>query len=126
MEEQKKEINWMEVELKNLEGNTGGNFERLPSLALKLEENKVNVITLDASKQWEKWTDNTPNQPPKVKVVIPCVFKGEKCNWWVNTKNPILKSLYSECIKAKDKNAVVVKVMQTGSKKDTKYILVTE
>jgi len=120
-----KEIDWFDVEMKNLESNAGVSFERLPSISGKLEENKVNVVVIDASKPFEKWTDSS-KQPVKVKAVIPCVFKGERCNWWLNTKNPVYKDVVHACRDAKDKASVIVKVMQTGSKENTKYIFIKE
>ena len=120
------EIDWIDVEVKGLEGNLPHDFERHPSLAGKLQENKINSFVVDASKAWEKWMDNTNVNKPKIKVIVPCVFNGERCNWWLNTRNPVYKDLVYAVRDAQNKSSVPVRIMQTGSKENTKYIFVRD
>ena len=125
MEEQKtettqtieeKDINWLDEELKIVK-ETSFDGERKP--ALQLEENKTITITIDFSKPFEKWFD-TENDA--VKKIIPVRVGEVDLIWWLNVKNPI----YHKIIELGSKGQTVFKVLQTGNKKTTKYILVED
>jgi len=125
MEEQKtettqtieeKDINWLDEELKIVK-ETSFDGERKP--ALQLEENKTITITIDFSKPFEKWID-TENDA--VKKIIPVRVGEVDLVWWLNVKNPI----YHKIIELGSKGQTVFKVLQTGNKKTTKYILVED
>ena len=121
-QESKQESNWLEEEEKSLT-TPSENFEKLPSP--QFEDGKITVLNIDYSKQFSKWLDE---ENKKTKAIIPCVsvIEGslQRCNFWLNTKNP----LYREVIKigkdAKDKTNVEVKVIQIGSKEKTQYKVV--
>ena len=125
MEEQKtettqtieeKDINWLDEELKIVK-ETSFDGERKP--ALQLEENKTITITIDFSKPFEKWID-TENDA--VKKIIPVRVGEVDLVWWLNVKNPI----YHKIIELGSKGQTIFKVLQTGNKKATKYILVED
>ena len=125
MEEQKtettqtieeKDINWLDEELKIVK-ETSFDGERKP--ALQLEENKTITITIDFSKPFEKWVD-TENDA--VKKIIPVRVGEADLVWWLNVKNPI----YHKIIELGSKGQTIFKVLQTGNKKTTKYILVED
>lgn len=125
MEEQKtettqtieeKDINWLDEELKIVK-ETSFDGERKP--ALQLEENKTITITIDFSKPFEKWVD-TENDA--VKKIIPVRVGEVDLVWWLNVKNPI----YHKIIELGSKGQTIFKVLQTGNKKTTKYILVED
>ena len=115
MEEQKTTDNWLLEEANNLKTKT--EYEELPSL--KLTPNVVTEITIDFSKPFEKW-EGESNGNPVTKKIIPVTVNGARMHWWVNVKNPI----YREIILAGASNNHKIKVMQTGTKQDTRYIIV--
>lgn len=111
--------NWLEVESESLGSNTAYG-EKLPALKFE-EENKVYEITIDFSKPFNKYTDETTNPQKKVvKAIIPVVKEGIKCNWWLNVKNPSYKLV----IDAGKTGQTVFKIMRTGSQANTKYVFV--
>jgi len=111
--------NWLNEETKNLK-ESSYDGERLP--ALKLEEKKITTISIDTSKPFEKWVDQ---EKGTVKKILPCIVNAQQYVWWLNVRNPI----YGEIIMRSTKvypNPLVIKVLQTGSKQDTKYNIVEE
>lgn len=115
MEEQTKTTNWLQEEAENLK-NTVYNGDSLP--ALKLQENMIAEIEVDFSNKFEEWTSEDGN----LKKIIPVTFKGEKLVWWLNVKNPIYHSIVTKGRLGITK----FKVLQTGTQKNTRYILVDE
>jgi len=116
MEEQKTETNWLKEELENVK-ETAFDGDRKP--ALQLEENKTITMTIDFTKPFEKWVDS---ENSAVKKIIPVKVGEADLVWWLNVKNPI----YHKIIEAGSNGQTVFKVLQTGTKKATKYILVEE
>lgn len=118
MEEQKivevKDLDWLKKEVENLK-NTAFDEDKLP--ALKLEENKITEIEVDFSKEFDFWKDSESNV---VKKIIPVTSKGEKFVWWLNVRNPVYGQLVQKGLAGQTK----FKVLQTGSKQNTKYTLV--
>lgn len=108
--------NWLAEELENVK-ETSFDGERKP--ALQLEENKTVTMTIDFSNPFEKWIDNDNDA---VKKIIPVKVGEVELVWWLNVKNPI----YHKIIEKGTEGQTVFKVLQTGSKKTTKYILVDE
>ena len=124
MEEEKTETkqpveekkNWLNEELEIVK-ETSFDGERKP--ALQLEENKTIEMTIDFSKPFEKWKD-TEND--SVKKIIPVHVGEADLVWWLNIKNPI----YHKIIEKGSEGQTVFKILQTGNKKTTKYILVED
>jgi len=115
MEEQKtEETNWLIKEFEELK-TTSFDEDRAPSL--KLEENKITEMTIDFSKPFEKWVDQ---ETGTIKKIVPVEVKGSKFVWWLNTRNPV----YNKIILQGKDGQKVFKVLQTGSKQNTKYTLV--
>lgn len=122
MEEQKTEETnpteenkeWLTEELKEIK-ETSFDGERKP--ALQLEENKTIEMTIDFSKPFEKWKD-TENET--IKKIIPVKVGEVELVWWLNVKNPV----YHQIIELGAKGQTTFKILQTGSKQTTKYILV--
>ena len=111
-----KELEWLIEELKEVKENSFDG-ERKP--ALQLEENRTVEMTINFSKPFEKWIDNENNT---IKKIIPVHIGEVDLVWWLNIKNPI----YRQIIELGSKGQTVFKVMQTGNKKTTKYILVKD
>ena len=110
---------WIAEEKAELGTQTETVYEKLP--ALKLEENKVTEITIDLNEKFQTYdTTNMKGEPVK-KAIIPVLHNGEKKNWWLNKKNPLYRNILD---KAAGKTTIMIKVMQTGTKQNTKYILV--
>jgi len=109
------QTNWLDDEAKTFAQHT--DYEELPSL--KLTPNVVTEIAIDFSKPFEKWTGDNNGQPV-TKKIIPVTVNGTKMNWWLNVKNPV----YKEVIVVGTAGQKSIKVMQTGTQKNTKYILV--
>ena len=113
METQTTQDNWLKQEAETIK--TPSEFEKLPSL--KLLPNVVAEFEIDFNKPFEKWEDPETNT---VKKIIPVIVNGQRMNWWLNTRNPI----YAEIIKLGVAGQTKVKVMQTGTAKNTRYNLV--
>ena len=107
--------NWLDEEAKTLTSHT--DYEELPSL--KLTPNVVTEITIDFSKPFERW-DGENNGKPVTKKIIPVSVNGTRMNWWLNVKNPV----YKDVITAGKAGQASIKVLQTGSQQNTKYVLV--
>lgn len=112
-EETENQKNWLAEEI---EENKGQAFdgEKLP--ALKLEENKITEIEIDFSKPFDKWTA----EDGVVKKIVPVIVNNEKFVWWVNVKNPI----YSQILQKGEAGIKKLKVLQTGTQKNTRYAIV--
>lgn len=76
-------------------------------------------MTVDFSKPFEKWKDADNDA---IKKIIPVKVGEAELVWWLNIKNPI----YHKIIEKGSEGQTVFKVLQTGSKKTTKYILVED
>ena len=113
-EQQNKEINWLTKEVEEIK-TTSFDEDRAP--ALKLEENKITELVVDFSKPFEKWVDQ---ESGVVKKIIPVESKGQKFVWWLNIKNPV----YGKIIQKGSEKQTTFKILQTGSKQNTKYTLV--
>lgn len=107
--------NWLNDEAKKFISNT--TYEELPSL--KLQPNVVAELEIDFSKPFEQWVGEN-NGKPVTKKIIPVTLSGTRMVWWLNVKNPI----YKEIIQAGMNNQTKIKVLQTGSQANTKYVLV--
>ncbi len=116
-EEQTQATNWLDKEVEELDKQTNFDGERLPSL--QFEENKVVEFDIDFSAPFQKWNDE-PNKA--IKAILPVTYKEEKKVLWLNVKNP----LYGELVRKGKEGVTHFKVMQTGSKQDTRYNLVEE
>jgi len=116
-EEQTTNEDWLTNEKEKLNSQTTFDGERLPSL--QFEENKIIEFDVDFSEPFKEWEDR---ENKTMKRIIPVVHEGEKKVLWLNIKNP----LYRELIQKGTENMTHFKVMQTGSKQDTKYNLVEE
>lgn len=109
------QTNWLEDEAKTLTQHT--DYEELPSL--KLTPNVVTEITIDFSKPFDKW-EGEANGKPVIKKIIPVSVNGTRMNWWLNVKNPV----YKDVIVAGTNGQSVIKVLQTGTQQNTKYVIV--
>jgi len=118
MEEQKhienNEIDWLKKEAETLK-EISFDGERLP--ALKLEENKIKEVEVDASKEFEVWKDPESNA---IKKLVPVTVKGEKFIWWLNVRNPV----YSQIIDLLQQGKNKFKILQTGTQNKTRYALI--
>ena len=117
MDTQTETNDWLTAEEATLSTNTGQTFEQLPSL--KLMPNVITEMDIDASKPFQKWTDDS-NVKKVTKAIIPVTVNGSKQVWWLNTKNPI----YSEIIRALKNGQTHFKILQTGTQAQTKYVMV--
>jgi len=116
-EETKTETNnWLAKEVEESKTNA---FDEDRKPALKLEENKVTTIDVDFTEPFQKWEDSENHT---VKKIIPCKVGSDEFVWWLNVKNPI----YHQIVELGLTGVKTFKVLQTGSKQNTKYTLVTE
>jgi len=105
--------NWLDDEL--TQNKAPENYEKLPSL--KLQPNKLTEVQFDFSKPFEKWTDS---ETKTTKAIIPVVVGEIKHNFWLNVKNP----LYHQLLEKGKQGLNKLKILQTGTQKDTRYNLV--
>lgn len=105
---------WLKNEAEELNKTTFSG-EKLPSM--KLEENKITEFDIDFSKEFEKWIDPQDN---RVKKIIPVTHQNTKKVFWLAVNNP----LYKKIIEAGVKGITHFKVTRTGTKADTRYVLV--
>lgn len=111
------QTNWISEELKKLATPT--QYEELPSL--KLTPNVVAEVEVDSSKPFQEWKEkDEKGQVITTKKIIPVIVSGARLNWWLNVKNPI----YREIIEAISLGQNKFKILQTGTKKETRYNLV--
>lgn len=108
--------NWLEDEAKKMKQPQ--TYEELPSL--KLSPNVITDITIDFSKPFNEWTGEDGTGKPISKRIIPVTCNGVKMNWWLNVKNP----LYSQIILSGLTGQTAFKILQTGTQKATKYVIV--
>ena len=123
-QESKEGSNWLDEEAKSVDAQ--GDFgPKLPSPMF--EDGKITIMNLNATKEFQKWTDP---ETKKTKAIISCTSdvdgKAQKCNWWVNLRNPIYKEIIHRCKDAKDKSGVLVKILQSGTQDKTRYTLIKE
>ena len=109
-------LKWLEEEAKSLKQPS--NYEELPSL--KLTPNVVAELSIDVSKPWDKWDGEDTKGKPITKKIIPVVLAGTKMYWWLNVRNPIYREIVELCASGTTK----IKVLQTGTQANTKYVLV--
>lgn len=121
-QEQNKTVNdWLQAEEERIATQGETVFEKLP--AMKFEENKLIEITILYDQPFASYETTDMKGGKVVKAIIPILHNNEKKNLWLNKRNP----LYKDIIKlGKDNPAklAIIKVMQTGQKQNTKYILV--
>lgn len=110
--------NWMDEELASF-STEKSNATSYPE-PLKLIENKITEVEIDFSAKFEK----KPNKlnPNTMQALIPCSVAGVKKTFWLNVANP----LYHELITAGKAGTKKFKILKTGSKKDTRYTIVTD
>jgi len=116
----KKEIDWLAKEEESIQ-TPDGDYEKLPGVVF--EEGKITTLMIDATEEFRSWTDP---ETKKVKALIPCTDNEGKKIFWCNKKNPIYKDVIHKCREAPNKAEVLVKIMQTGTKSQTRYNLVKE
>ena len=104
---------WIQKELD--EQPTREEIIKLPSL--KFEENKQIVLIIDCENKFETWKSKDGKNT--IKKIIPVIDNGEQKIWWLNPQNPTYKELLT--ILATGKNEI--KIMQTGNRENTKYVL---
>lgn len=114
METQTTTLDWLAKEEETFKQQTPQEYTPLPSL--KLVQDDITEFDIDFTQQFKKWTDESDG---KIKAIIPCTHNGQKVNWWLNIKNPV----YAEIIRSGRTGQTHFKVLQTGTKKDTKYKL---
>jgi hypothetical protein len=106
--------NWLQDELENVK-ETSFDGDRKP--ALKLEENIPTKMIINFAEPFQKWEDNENNV---VKKIIPVTVNGVESVWWLNVRNPI----YNKIITLGAGGQEEFTVLQTGTQKNTKYILI--
>ena len=91
--------------------------DRLPPLVL--EEGKIVEIEIDFSKPFQKWISPEGIE----KRIVPVVHDGQRKVWWLNKRNPIYRQILSLY---KNDGTTKHKVLQMGTKQNTRYTLVRE
>ena len=109
--------NWLEKEAEEVNKQSNFEGEKLP--ALQFEESKVKKFTVDFSEPFKEYNDQ---ENKVVKAIIPVVENDEKKILWLNKKNP----LYKDIIHGGREGQTEFKVIQVGSKANTKYNLVKD
>jgi len=116
-EKVKPTADWLKQEAEQI--NVHDDYDELPSL--QFEENKITTFDVDFSEPFNKWSGKQGNKDV-TKAIIPVTEKGEKKNLWLNLKNP----LYGSIVRHGSNGQITFKVMQVGSKADTKYNIIEE
>ena len=111
------QLNWLDDEVKQFATSNNKDYEDLPSL--KLQPNVIAELTIDFSKPFNEWHGEN-NGKTVTKKIIPVTLAGTRMVWWLNIKNPI----YREIINGGKAGQTVFKVLQTGTREATKYVLV--
>jgi len=106
---------WIEDEL--AQQGEHKEYETLPSL--KFTPNVITEVVIDFSKPFETWSGEQ-NKKPITKKIIPVTVGGSRMNWWLNTKNPV----YRELLQLGKSGQTTVKILQTGTQDNTKYVIV--
>lgn len=110
------DLDWLKKEQDELK-TTAFDGDRKP--ALKLEENKITEMVIDFSAPFQKWEDK---ENETVKKIIPVRVGAVDFVWWLNVKNPVYHQIVELGVLGKNK----IKVLQTGSKQNTKYTILEE
>jgi len=113
------EQTWIEKEKEELGTHTEMVYEKLP--ALKFEENKITEFTVDLTEKFQTYETTNMKNEPVTKAIIPVLHNAEKKNLWLNKKNPLYREILD---RGTGKTTIIMKVMQTGNKQNTKYIIV--
>lgn len=114
-----KKLNWIEEEAARIEQESNAKIERRETLTLP--PNDITEFVVNYSNEWEKWTDP---QTGTIKKIIPVEHGGITKNFWLSTKNPLYKDLILKGkTLAQGVSQLRVKVLRTGLKKDTRYVL---
>jgi hypothetical protein len=92
--------------------------EKLP--VLKFEERKITEFKVDFSSKFEEYPDKF--KEGGVRVKIPVEHLGHKKVLWLNKRNPLLRDIIKKAAEGKTD----FKVIQTGTKKDTKYSILED
>lgn len=108
--------NWLDTEAEQLTKHA--DYEKLPSL--KLTPNVVTDIIVDSSVPFQEWSGEDSKGKPIKKKIIPVTVAGQKMNFWLNVKNP----LYAEIVNSARAGQKSLKILQTGTQQNTKYVLV--
>ena len=114
METQTTQDDWLAKEEATFENTKPKDYIKLPSI--KLVQDDIVELDIDFSNPFEKWTDTESNT---MKAIMPITQDNEKRLWWLNIKNPV----YIEIIRAGRTGQTHFKILQTGTKQDTKYKL---
>jgi hypothetical protein len=114
METQTETADWLTKEEEILEQTKPKDYIKLPSI--KLVQDDIVEVDIDFSKPFDKWEDK---ENKVTKAIIPVTQDKEQRLWWLNVKNPV----YIEIVRAGRTGQTHFKVLQTGSKKETKYKL---
>lgn len=112
---EQQDLTWLEQEQAELNSFVG---EKLPYM--KFEENKVIEIEIDFSKPFQKWHNTNIKGEEVTKAIVPVTHAGTKKNWWLNIRNPIYKDVIHAGAAGQNK----IKILQTGTQANTKYVLV--
>lgn len=107
-------LNWIDNELAGIPTRE----ENIKSTPLKMKENEKTIITVVCDKPFQTWTD--PNDNKNIKKIIPVLHNSEEKVWWLNPKNPT----YREILKKLQEGQRIFTIIQTGTQKNTKYLLI--
>lgn len=107
-------LNWINDEINSMPKRE----EQLKVPALKLKENEKTIFTIICDKPFETWTD--PSDPQTIRKIIPVVHNAVDKIWWLNPKNPT----YKEILLKLQEGQRIFTIIQTGTQKATKYLLI--
>ena len=106
--------NWLKQELEGVQSQP--DFESVPGLQF-IENQIVEFEISNDDLPFEEWGDIVNKIKKKI---IPVTHNKVKKNLWLNTRNP----LYKQILEKLSKGETHFKVLQTGNKANTKYVLV--
>jgi len=115
MEQQTEQKDWIAEEVENTKPTK--EFEEKPSLQLK--PNVIADIEIDFTVPFEVWTGEQGGKTI-TKKIVPLTYEKVKLNWWLNVRNPI----YREIMLLAKEGQTIFKILQTGEKANTRYVLV--
>lgn len=122
MDEKKNLKDWISEELDNTR-QTESDYEERPSL--KLQEGIVTEIEVNLGLKPNEWVGEDDSGQPIKKAILPINQEENgtviKKYWWLNKRNPIYRQILE---KGKDDPNPKIKVLRTGQRKNTKYVLV--
>jgi hypothetical protein len=107
---------WLQQELNSQPKSQ--DYEELPSL--KLTPNVITELVVDFSVPFTSWSGTDAKNNPITKKIIPVTVNGVRMNFWLNVKNPLYKDILSLGVAG----VSTIKVLQTGTQANTKYVLV--